>query len=145
MSTRSVQYTSSPLLASKTPVWRSQFIVACIAVGFLGLVGRAAYVQVIDNAFFKKQGALRFIRVLELPANRGRILDRNGLILASSVSAAGSAAAAARRARCRAWWSTKRLLARTSAWSGEAEKPRVGARRFAGTGPAATPRTCRLK
>ena len=57
MSTRSVQYTSSPLLASKTPVWRSQFIVACIAVGFLGLVGRAAYVQVIDNAFFKKQGA----------------------------------------------------------------------------------------
>ena len=83
MSTRSVQYTSSPLLASKTPVWRSQFIVACIAVGFLGLVGRAAYVQVIDNAFFKKQGALRFIRVLELPANRGRILDRNGLILAS--------------------------------------------------------------
>ena len=85
MSTRSVQYTSSPLLASKTPVWRSQFIVACIAVGFLGLVGRAAYVQVVDNAFFKKQGALRFIRVLELPANRGRILDRNGLILASSV------------------------------------------------------------
>ena len=85
MSTRSVQYTSSPLLASKTPVWRSQFIVACIAVGFLGLVGRAAYVQVIDNAFFKKQGAMRFIRVLELPANRGRILDRNGLILASSV------------------------------------------------------------
>ena len=38
MSSRSVQYTSSPLLASKTPIWRSQFIVAVIALGFLGLV-----------------------------------------------------------------------------------------------------------
>lgn len=85
MSSRSVQYTSSPLLASKTPVWRSQFIVAFIALGFLGLVVRAAYVQVIDNAFFKRQGTVRFVRNLEMPANRGRILDRNGNILASSV------------------------------------------------------------
>jgi cell division protein FtsI (penicillin-binding protein 3) len=85
MSSRSVQYTSSPLLASKTPIWRSQFIVAVIAAGFLGLVARAAYVQVIDNAFFKRQGTVRFVRTLDLPANRGRILDRNGNILASSV------------------------------------------------------------
>ena len=85
MSSRSVQYATSPLLASKTPVWRSQFVVACIALGFIGLVARAAYVQVIDNAFFKHQGAVRFIRNLDLPANRGRILDRNGHILASSV------------------------------------------------------------
>ena len=85
MSSRSVQYTSSPLLASKTPIWRSQFIVAFIALGFLGLVVRAAYVQVIDNAFFKRQGTVRFVRTLDLPANRGRILDRNGHILASSV------------------------------------------------------------
>lgn len=85
MSSRSVQFTSSPLLASKTPVWRSQFIVACIALGFIGLVGRAAYVQVIDNAFFKRQGVVRFVRTLELPANRGRIVDRNGVVLASSI------------------------------------------------------------
>ncbi len=85
MSSRSVQYTSSPLLASKTPIWRSQFIVAVIAAGFLGLVARAAYVQVIDNAFFKRQGTGRFVRTLDLPANRGRILDRHGNILASSV------------------------------------------------------------
>ena len=82
---RSVKYTSSPLLASKTPIWRSQFIVAAIALGFLALVARAAYVQVLDNAFFKHQGAVRFIRTLDLPANRGKILDRNGLIMASSV------------------------------------------------------------
>jgi cell division protein FtsI (penicillin-binding protein 3) len=87
MSTRSVQLSSSPLLASKTPVWRSKFIVAAIALGFMGLVARAAYVQVIANDFFLHQGEVRFARTLTLPANRGRVLDRNGLLLASSVPA----------------------------------------------------------
>jgi len=85
--TRSVAYASSPLLASKTPVWRSKFIVAAIAMGFVVLAGRAAWVQVFANDFFQKQGEVRFARTLELPANRGRILDRNGLLLASSVPA----------------------------------------------------------
>jgi cell division protein FtsI (penicillin-binding protein 3) len=84
---KSVAYHSSPLLASKTPVWRSKFIVAAIALGFVGLAGRAAYVQVFNNDFYQRQGEVRFTRTLELPANRGRILDRNGLILASSVPA----------------------------------------------------------
>ena len=84
---RSVQLSSSPLLASKTPVWRSKLIVAAMALGFLGLVGRAAHVQVIDNDFFLRQGEVRFARTLELPANRGRVLDRNGVLLASSVPA----------------------------------------------------------
>ena len=84
---KSVVYNSSPLLASKTPVWRSKFIVAAIALSFTGLAGRAAYVQVINNDFYQRQGEVRFARTLELPANRGRILDRNGLILASSVPA----------------------------------------------------------
>lgn len=84
---KSIRYSSSPLLASRTPVWRSKFIVAGLAVAFLGLTGRAAYVQVFDNAFFKRQGEVRFVRTLELPASRGRIFDRNGLLLASSVVA----------------------------------------------------------
>lgn len=87
MSYRSVQLSSSPLLASKTPIWRSKFIVAAIALGFLGLAARAAYVQVIANDFFIQQGQVRFARTLTLPANRGRVLDRNGLLLASSVPA----------------------------------------------------------
>jgi cell division protein FtsI (penicillin-binding protein 3) len=84
---RSVQLSSSPLLASKTPVWRSKLIVGAIAVGFMGLMGRAAYVQVIENDFFRHQGEVRFARTLVLPANRGRVLDRNGMLLASSVPA----------------------------------------------------------
>jgi len=84
---RSIAYTSSPLLASRTPVWRSKFVVAAIALGFVGLAARAAYIQVIANDFFQRQGEVRFARTLELPANRGRILDRNGLLLASSIPA----------------------------------------------------------
>jgi cell division protein FtsI (penicillin-binding protein 3) len=84
---RSVQLSSSPLLASKTPVWRSKLIVAAIALGFTGLIGRAAYVQVFANDFFLRQGEVRFARTLTLPANRGRVLDRNGMLLASSVPA----------------------------------------------------------
>jgi cell division protein FtsI (penicillin-binding protein 3) len=84
---RELQYASSPLLAAPTPPGRSKLLVALLALAFLGLAGRAAYVQVLGNEFFQRQGEVRFGRTLELPANRGRILDRNGLILASSVAA----------------------------------------------------------
>lgn len=82
-----VRYATSPLLASKTPPWRSKFLVACIGLSFCVLLGRAAYVQIIGTDFYQRQGESRYARTLELPANRGRILDRNGLILASSVPA----------------------------------------------------------
>jgi cell division protein FtsI (penicillin-binding protein 3) len=87
MSSRGILYTSSPLLASRTPVWRSKFVVALLALGFLVLAARAAYIQIISNDFFQRQGQVRFARTLELPANRGRVLDRNGQILATSVLA----------------------------------------------------------
>ncbi|MDR0260340.1 MAG: penicillin-binding protein 2 [Comamonas sp.] len=85
---KDMRYSTSPLLAERTPMWRSRFIMIGLALAFTGLIGRAAYVQVIGNDFFLRQGEVRFARTIELPANRGRILDRNGLILASSVPAA---------------------------------------------------------
>jgi cell division protein FtsI (penicillin-binding protein 3) len=84
---RAVSYSTSPLLASKTPPWRSKFLVALVGLSFVGLLGRALYVQVIGTDFFQRQGEIRYARTLELPASRGRILDRNGLILASSIPA----------------------------------------------------------
>ena len=84
---RSIPYTSSPLLASRTPVWRSKLIVAALALAFVGLAARAVFIQVLANEFYQRQGEVRFARTLPLPANRGRITDRNGLILASSVPA----------------------------------------------------------
>jgi cell division protein FtsI (penicillin-binding protein 3) len=82
---RSVAYSTSPLLASKTPPWRSKFIVGLVAASFIVLLGRALYIQVLGNAFFQRQGEIRFARNIDLPASRGRILDRNGQILAVSV------------------------------------------------------------
>ncbi|QAZ41471.1 cell division protein [Methylibium sp. Pch-M] len=84
---RSVRYASSPLLASKTPPWRSKFLVGLVGAGFLLLLGRAVYVQVIGTEFYQQQGANRYAHKLELPANRGRITDRSGELLASSVEA----------------------------------------------------------
>ena len=82
---RSFNYASSPLLAAKTPSWRSKFLVALVGLSFCGLLGRAVYVQIIDSAFFLRQGEARYARTLDLPASRGRIVDRNGLIMAASV------------------------------------------------------------
>ena len=80
-----VRYASSPLLASVTPPWRSKFLVGAIGLGFCVLLGRAVFVQIVATDFYLKQGESRYARTLELPANRGRIIDRNGMILASSV------------------------------------------------------------
>ncbi len=86
-SVRSVNYATSPLLASPTPAWRSKLLVAMVGCGFAVLLGRAVYVQIVDAPFFLKQGEIRYGHTLELPASRGRIVDRNGLILAASVPA----------------------------------------------------------
>jgi len=86
VNTRSVSYSSSPLLASKTPPWRSRFLVALVGLSFAGLLGRALYVQVIGTEFFQKQGEARYAHTLELPASRGRINDRSGQVLAASVA-----------------------------------------------------------
>ena len=84
-SVRNLNYATSPLLASKTPPWRSRFVVALVGLGFLVLVGRAVYIQIIGTDFYQQQGEKRYGHVIEMPANRGRILDRSGMVLATSV------------------------------------------------------------
>ncbi len=86
-SVRSVNYSISPLLASRTPPWRSKMLVALVGLAFCVLLGRAGYVQIIGTDFFQRQGEIRYAHRITLPASRGRILDRNGLLLASSVPA----------------------------------------------------------
>ena len=84
-SVRGVNYATSPLLASKTPKWRSRFIVAAVGLCFAGLLGRAAYIQIIGPEFFQREGEKRYAHTLEVPATRGRIVDRGGQLLATSV------------------------------------------------------------
>ena len=83
---RSVSYSSSPLLASKTPPWRSKLLVALVGLGSCVLIGRAVTIQIVNNDFYLEQGEKRYAHELELPASRGRITDRHGALLATSVS-----------------------------------------------------------
>ncbi|MBL8315925.1 MAG: penicillin-binding protein 2 [Rubrivivax sp.] len=85
-SVRSVNYATSPLLASKTPPWRSRFVVALVGGAFAVLLGRAVWLQILHTDFYQAQGEKRFVHKEALPASRGRILDRNGLVLATSVA-----------------------------------------------------------
>ncbi len=84
---QAVSFASSPLLASKTPLWRSKLILVVFGAAFAGLGARAAYVQVIHQSFYQRQGEIRFARTLDIPASRGRLLDRNDQIMASNVPA----------------------------------------------------------
>src|SRR3546814_15176178 len=52
---------------------------------FLTLAGRAFWLQGMSTDFLQKHGASRYARTLELPAIGGKILDRNGQVLASSL------------------------------------------------------------
>jgi len=81
---RGMKFVSSPVLALTLPVWRSRFLLFTLAAGFLMLIGRAAYLQGMNNEFLQAKGESRFSRVIEIPASRGRILDRNGEALAIS-------------------------------------------------------------
>ena len=83
--TRGVNYATSPLLASRTPRWRSHFVVVMIALAFLVLLGRAVHIQILKNDFYLEQGEKRYAKTIKLPASRGRILDRQGVVLATSV------------------------------------------------------------
>jgi cell division protein FtsI (penicillin-binding protein 3) len=50
----------------------------------LALIGRAVDLQLVDNAFYLRQGNARFLREIPIPTSRGMITDRNGEPLAVS-------------------------------------------------------------
>jgi cell division protein FtsI (penicillin-binding protein 3) len=66
------------------PRIRASLLFAFITLLFLGLAGRSLYLQWIDNEFLQEQGSSRYSREIELPAHRGRIVDRYGDALAIS-------------------------------------------------------------
>jgi cell division protein FtsI (penicillin-binding protein 3) len=82
---KGVQFSTSPVLAVTLPAWRSRVVLFVLFAAFLTLIGRALWLQGISTDFLQKQGESRYARTLELPATRGKITDRNGQVLASSV------------------------------------------------------------
>ncbi len=74
----------SPLLVDRLPIWRARLLLGLLLAGFVALIGRAFYLQGIQKDFLIGKGEARYERVIEMPATRGRILDRHGTVLAVS-------------------------------------------------------------
>ncbi|HEX5638486.1 MAG TPA: penicillin-binding protein 2 [Burkholderiaceae bacterium] len=84
----SVGFNASPLLTVALPSWRSKLMLFLVFCAFVALAGRAFYLMGgVSTDFLQRQGEARYARTLEIPATRGRITDRNGVVLASSVPA----------------------------------------------------------
>jgi cell division protein FtsI (penicillin-binding protein 3) len=66
------------------PAWRSKLLFVLLLAGMGGLLVRAIYLQGIHNDFLQQKGDARYGRVIEVPAHRGKITDRNGEALAVS-------------------------------------------------------------
>ncbi len=84
---RHVPFSAHPLLRVRLPAHRSQVLMLCVAIGFAALAARVVWLQVFSQEFLQRQGESRYARTIELPASRGKIFDRNGIVLASSLPA----------------------------------------------------------
>ena len=68
----------------RLPVWRARFVLAALLAAFAVLGARSLYLQALQTDFLQEKGDARYSRLIEVPATRGRILDRNGEALAVS-------------------------------------------------------------
>ena len=84
---RPVKHSRNALLTTKLSTGRSRFVLGMLALAFMALGLRAFWLQAWSTDFLQKQGASRYERALEIPANRGKIVDRTGATLATSLPA----------------------------------------------------------
>jgi len=82
---KGVSFSKSPVLQVSLPTWRSRVVLFLLFAAFAALAVRALWLQGMSNEFLQKQGKSRYERTIELPATRGKIMDRNGQVLASSL------------------------------------------------------------
>lgn len=65
-------------------IGRDRIVFGLIAIGFIAILVRAFYVQVIHADFLIEEGDKRQVRNIEIPAPRGEVFDRHGAVLALS-------------------------------------------------------------
>jgi cell division protein FtsI (penicillin-binding protein 3) len=66
------------------PIWRARFVLAMLLAAFGLLAARSLYLQALNTNFLQEKGDARYSRVIEVPATRGKIVDRHGDALAVS-------------------------------------------------------------
>ena len=82
-----LSFFDSPVSRVSFPMWRGRLVLLLFAVVLLVVLGRAVYLQGINRDFLLEQGGKRYERTLSLSASRGKILDRQGVVLAASIPA----------------------------------------------------------
>ena len=70
--------------APSLPTWRANLLLIVIGAWFIGLTGRALWLQALNNDFLQRKGESRYSRVITIGASRGMIVDRNNEPLAIS-------------------------------------------------------------
>lgn len=75
---------ATPMIV-KLPAWRRRVLLIMLMSSFVVLLGRGLYLQGIHKNFLQEKGEARYSRNLTLSSCRGKILDRNGEILAMSL------------------------------------------------------------
>jgi len=84
---RRVGFSTTPNLVLRLPMWRSRLMLFLLFFVFMMLLLRAFWIQGPGNEFYEAKGVRGTQRELELPASRGKILDRNGQVIATSLEA----------------------------------------------------------
>ena len=75
---------ADPLIIIPIPKYRTYVAFGLIVLMFVILACRAFYLQYVTTDFLQNQGEQRFARTISIEGTRGEILDRNGVVLASS-------------------------------------------------------------
>jgi cell division protein FtsI (penicillin-binding protein 3) len=81
---RGHRFAESPVLQLALQGWRSRMLGLLLMGAFAALIGRAFYLQIFNSDFLQEKGESRYRRDIEVSASRGKIVDRNGDMLAVS-------------------------------------------------------------
>lgn len=95
------EHAADPLIIIPIPKNRTYLAFFGILMLFFILAGRTFYLQVFNNDFLQNEGEKRFARTITIQGPRGEILDRNGIVLASSQP-------------CRSVWADPALVPRST-------------------------------
>lgn len=66
--------------------FRIAFVMGCLLLGFVTVLGKAFKVQVDGYEFYQKKANQQYVKKMKIPVSRGIIYDRNGEVLALSVA-----------------------------------------------------------
>lgn len=96
---------------SRPPIWRQYVVMAALFGCAFVIVMRVIQIQTVEQRHLQAQGDARYLRQIVVPPERGKILDRNGQVLAVSTPVESLSAEPAVFCAARDQWSPmSRLL-----------------------------------